>query len=83
MRLSVRTKLGPCIAPSILFSKPTLKVYGAEVVSVKRSSFRIEPLIFFFKFKENVLFKSQKNGFNFLRQNMWLIQFNGAPAAMN
>ncbi len=56
---------------------------GSKVISIKSSSFCIEPLIFILYFKGNSPFKSQKNGFRDLSQNMWLIQINGAPAANN
>ncbi len=43
----------------------------------------IEPLVYYFYAKGNSLFKSQKNGFSSLSQNLWLLQLNGAPTADN
>jgi hypothetical protein len=43
---------------------------------IERSSFRIELLMFYFKFKGNLLFKLQEIGFSSLSQNLWLIHFN-------
>jgi hypothetical protein len=45
--------------------------------------FALNRLYYIFQFKGNLLFKPQKSGFSGLSQNMWLIHFNGVPAANN
>jgi hypothetical protein len=57
--------------------QPSENQQGSKVVSVERSSFRSQLLIFIFKLKENLLFKFQKTGFRGLSQKCGLVIYMG------
>jgi hypothetical protein len=56
---------------------------STPVSYINREAFPLNRLYFICKIKGNLLFKLPKTGFCSLSQNMWLIHFNGAPAANN
>ncbi len=56
---------------------------GRKLYQSRGLPFALNRWYFIFQFKWNLLFTSQKTGFSSLSQSMWLIHFNGAPAAKN